>query len=289
MNLGKFIQTLTICATFVSPVANTWAFVPSDLVSNAHSSTEISLNLPTSSGGGSSNGSGTVGGGRRSPGSLCTDNNQPPLTVFMSQGVNSVESANFNQRNSHISLYWYLPETKAKQAEFLILGKNGHYVHFQKFNIPQDQKGLVRIDLPNNMELDPNLVYKWELALVCQEFDRSSDEYVYGAIQVLDNNRQRELTNELELARLNPSQEEATSVEEAQANVYIRYNLWHKAFEVLSRSTAEDNTLFSNNNSNGPCSPQEPFCEFLNYFKIDPQTNFIGIVNRNGFIPVNSY
>lgn len=270
MQLSKLIPTLVLTTTLIFPTIKTGAFTLSELLNLSNSEAQmISLDLPDAPSDGNIT-TGTVGGGRRAPDNRCTDSTQAPLTVLMSRQVNHIESLDSDAQNSNLSVYWYLPETKALRAEFLILGNNTQFVYFQEFEIPQNKKGLVRLDLPNNLNLQENNVYKWELALVCQEFDRSSDEYVWGAIEPLNNNQESQLNNELESARNNPSQENASSIEEAMANVYIRHNLWHK---VLSLFLAN-----SNNNENA-----EYLTELFDYFGLDPQTNLIGVVDENGF------
>jgi hypothetical protein len=283
MKLGKLIQTLTLSLTFVSPAVGAWALIPSPISAEYPLSTEISLNLPASPSGGTSNGSGTAGGGRRAPGELCTNSSQPPLTMLMSHQVNRIEVPE-NARNSqnHLSLYWYLPETNAKKAEFLI-SKNGKFVYFQEFDIPQDTKGLVRLDLPANIPFEEDTIYKWELALVCQEFDRSSDEYVWGAVQPLNNSQRETLNSELEVARFNPRQENASSAVEAQANVYIRHNLWNKAFDVLSESSSSSHHVTSNEAEETTCAANDPRCQLLEFFGLNGHTDLIGIVNEDGF------
>ncbi|GEM_PF-6177117 len=277
MKLGKLIQSLGITGLLVSTVVKAGAFIPSEVSAPSENGVEISLNLPSAPREGGIT-TGTVGGGRRSPNSLCTNQSQPPLTVLMSHEVNHIEVGENSRQRDNIAVYWYLPETNAQKAEFLIVSKNGKYIYFQEFDIPQNTKGLVRLDLPNNIPFEEDTVYKWELALVCQEFDRSSDEYVWGAIQPLNANQETELTNEVELARMNPSVESATSPEEAIANVYIRHNLWHKAVELFLEPSSS--TVVSG------VETSEPLAEILEYFSLDQETNLIGIINQNGFRPI---
>lgn len=278
MKLGKLISILGMTVLLVSPILKAWAFIPSEVSLQSDLGDEISLNLPSAPREGGIT-TGTVGGGRRSPNNLCTNQNQPPLTVLMSHEVNHLEiGENSSRQRRDLSVYWYLPETTAQKAEFLIVSKNGKYIYFQEFDIPQNTKGLVRLDLPNNIPFEEDMVYKWELALVCQEFDRSSDEYNWGAIQPLNSVQETELTNELELARMNPSVENSTSVEEAIANVYIRHNLWHKAVGLFLEPSSS--SVISDSQTS------EPLAEILEYFSLDQETNLIGIINENGFRPI---
>jgi hypothetical protein len=275
MNLGKLIQTLTIATIFVSPVVKVSALEPSDLLTESNTGVEVSLNLPANPRTAQIT-TGTVGGGRRSPGNLCTYSDEPPLTVLMSHDVNQIELLeNSNNQNSHFSLYWYLPQTMARTAELYISNDNtnDNFIYEQQFEIPQSQKGLVRLDLPSDISFEQGQTYRVEIALVCQQTDRSSDEYVWSFLQVLDRNEEQQLMNELTVARTDPQKENANSVQEALANVYLRHNLWHKAVGVLVDSSSSSNT-------------SEPMSELLDYFGLDANTNLIGVVNENGFRPI---
>ena len=266
MKLVKLVQTLAISTILILPVMKTLATIPSETLIESNAEVEISLNLPASPNENGSDGSGTVGGAQRGRCQEINNNNnhEPPLTMLMSNNINHLEaSRNFNGN----SLYWYLPDQhNAQKAEFLILNNNGQYVYFQEFEIPQNQEGLVRLDLPSNLPLSEDKVYKWELTLVCNEVDRSGDVFVTGFIELLNNNEQRQLSSELALARNNPNQENASSIEEAQANVYIRHNLWHRAYDILSRTRKQ--------------------VELLEYFGIEGEVNVVGVVNENGFSPI---
>ena len=225
-------------------------------------------------------------------GNLCTNSDEPPLTALVSDSINMINTPDENSKNY---LYWYLPETNATKAEFVIVEK-GKFIYAQEFEIPQNTKGVVKLDLPSDLNFKEDVVYKWELALVCQEFDRSSDEYIYGAIQVLNDDQEVDLAYDLELAEDNPTQFEAVSVEEAKANIYISYNMWDKAFSLFSESIINpeiafnpDSSLNESNinliaNDSSMCLDSDHRCTLLEYFGLDGNTDFIGSVNEDGFI-----
>ncbi|OKH16940.1 DUF928 domain-containing protein [[Limnothrix rosea] IAM M-220] len=96
--------------------------------------------------------------------------------------------------SSEISLWFYIPENNAIRAEFSILKEGQNFevlgaankqeflAHYEEFNDISNRQGFVQITLPKHA-LEPGKKYLWDLTLTCDERDRATDVYLYGALR----------------------------------------------------------------------------------------------------------
>ena len=111
-------------------------------------------------------------------GSNCSSK-ENPLTAIAPSGTLVTTIADYP------ALLFYIPETKAKQAEFIIVDSEGNFVYNTKLTLPREP-GIMRLSLPPETAsplTETGNPYLWELALICDEFDRSADEVVGGELK----------------------------------------------------------------------------------------------------------
>ncbi len=83
------------------------------------------------------------------------------------------------------ALLFYIPETTAKEAEFVIIDGEGNFIYNAKLTLPR-KPGIMRLNLPPETAspiTETGNPYQWELALICDESDRSGDDLVVGELQ----------------------------------------------------------------------------------------------------------
>ena len=175
---------------------------------------------------------GSSGGGVRagSTSEACVVENGKSLTVLMPKnnlGTTVTEAP---------KLYWYVPQTRAQEAEFVLLDEQNEEVYATMIDLPRSsnapelsEAGIMQISLPNNLNgasgaplLEPGQQYTWFLALVCNSDDRSYDETIEGMIE------RRELDSQLQA---NIEQEDSL-VE--KANLYAQESIWADALMILA-------------------------------------------------------
>lgn len=156
----------------------------------------------------------TAGGGQRSPD--CVDRKNPPLTV-LAPGNNLGTTISGNP-----TLFWYVPQTKAKSAEFVVLDDNQDEV-YQTTLALKGVPGVVKLSLPQTVSLASGKSYRWLLSLKCNAKDSSMDEFVTG---------------NLERMELKP--EDKTKLAEAkeplqQAEIYAGARIWQETVTILAQ------------------------------------------------------
>ena len=111
-------------------------------------------------------------------GSNCSSRENPLVAIAPSQ-TSPITTADYP------ALLFYIPETIAKEAEFVMVDAEGNFVYNTKLALP-DEPGIIRLNFPPE-EASPltetGNPYRWELALICDESDRSADDHVGGELQ----------------------------------------------------------------------------------------------------------
>ncbi|MCP2729840.1 DUF928 domain-containing protein [Limnofasciculus baicalensis] len=217
--------------------------------------TEISLRFPQSQDIGAPARSG--GGGQRGP-TACLKGDLP-LTALTPTN-NGVKTLLKNP-----SLYWYVPETNAQSAEFIVVDNNGDPVYSTIFTL-QNVPGMVQITLPDTVTLTPGKEYTWHFAIICNPRNRDRDEYVRGLLlpttaDLLSEElrqetgrgltpQQKEMLNPSELrknlAQLKTNPQEAKIRLQEQAKEYSEVGVWLETltiFTQLSQAFPDDCNL----------------------------------------------
>ena len=127
------------------------------------------------------------------------------------------------------TLFWYLPQTKAKSAQFVLRDQNnaGEEVYNQIFDLPE-AAGVIQLKLPENVTLEPNRAYLWKLALICEPKDRNKDEMVWGTLQL----------KELTLEQQNKLEQVVNPIAEAQ--LYAKFYLWNETITRVAQLRDSD-------------------------------------------------
>lgn len=222
MKLYKSFQFLVIFTGLFTPSLASLASVIPSRANEFNSGVQVSLEFPPAP---RNQGriTGTGGGGTRGN---CTGLAQKPFLTSLTPKDQPSRTLESNP-----TLVWYVPETTTKNAEFVVMDKDGNYVYTQELTLP-DQPGLVKITIPERdqngkaISLQPNTHYLWELAVICDKNDRSSDTYVWGTLDVvgLDTAEKQTLDNELAKAADNLS----------KAQVYAKYRIWNETLLLIN-------------------------------------------------------
>lgn len=172
----------------------------------------ISIKFPPPSGRGAP--ARTAGGGTRNGEVKCTEG-KIPLTALMPtrQNVDITISAN-------PTFFIYVPQTTAKQAEFVIVDEQGNDIYVGEFNIPAEP-GIMQINLPSDVSLEIGKYNTWMFSLNCNPKERAEDEFVQGLIMRTDISA--EAKNSLENS--------ATPVEKAK--IYASQEIWNETLTNL--------------------------------------------------------
>ncbi len=88
--------------------------------------------------------------------------------------------------SDHPTVFWYMPQTKAKAAEFVLRDKNVKDIYRVRYLLPRATKdvasppGIKSLTIANPYPLEIGQEYHWELALIC---DPSENVVVEGFIK----------------------------------------------------------------------------------------------------------
>jgi hypothetical protein len=145
--------------------------------SNNVSSQQISLSFPRGSDRGAPVTTG--GGGTRGPGSSClkTENGELSLNALTPNFSNVATTASANP-----TFYYYLPETSANLAEFVITDLNQATVYQTTVKLPA-QSGIIKIKAIPKVPLSADQYYQWSLKIVCDSQHRDQDLILEGILE----------------------------------------------------------------------------------------------------------
>jgi len=184
----------------------------------------------------------TIGGGTR--GDDCIAENAPgPSALIPTNNV-------WTTLSDRPKFFWYVPSTKAKTAEFVVLDQNGEEVYSKMLDLSQVKTGtIIEENLPPDVSLETGEVYTWQLSIVCNPQRRSGDVYLEGWVESLD----------LEADQLNQLQ---TNLKQAgedswkQAEVYLNAGIYNELVSLLAQNR---------------CDYQNEWQELLNWMGLEAQ------------------
>ncbi len=164
----------------------------------------------------------TAGGGTRSgtPAETSTCVSGAPLTV-LSPLDNVVTTV-----SDHPTLFWYIPQTQAKSAEFVVFDQQRTIV-YQTTLALKNTPGIVRLSLPKTVNLETNKNYQWKLVLRCNPESWWDDVMVGGFLKrtMLTSEQKRNLA-----AAKQPLE---------QAEVYAQAKVWQETLSILAQLRAD--------------------------------------------------
>ena len=145
--------------------------------SNNVSSQQISLRFPSGSDRGAPVTTG--GGGTRGSGSSClkTENGELSLNALTPNFSNVATTASANP-----TFYYYLPETSANLAEFVITDLNQATVYQTTVKLPA-QSGIMKIKAVPKVPLSADQYYQWSLKIICDSQHRDKDLILEGVLE----------------------------------------------------------------------------------------------------------
>ncbi len=151
----------------------------------------------------------TSGGGTRGP-------SRSDLIALMPGDDNAGTTIASNPK-----FFVYIPEHKAKSAEFEIFDKSGKTIYLNDKLDVSGTSGIVKLTVPKDVSLTNNKEYKWRFAIIFDPWDRSADKFVEGTIKKV------EISSQLENSLKN-----ATPLE--QAEIYANAKIWNETIATLA-------------------------------------------------------
>lgn len=119
--------------------------------------------------------------------------------------------------------FFYLPETEAQLAEFVLQDEKGNQIYQTTLKI-NNSSGVIGVNIPANQNVSPLQLgknYRWSVALICDTEDRSADVLETGIV------RRVELS-----ADIRSQLEQANSREKAV--IYAQNGIWQDALFSLA-------------------------------------------------------
>jgi hypothetical protein len=124
------------------------------------------------------------------------------------------------------TLFWYVPQTEAKSAEFVIVDARGNEI-YQTALALNGTPGVVQLSLPASVSLETGKDYQWYFGLVCDRGQQSQEAFVRGAIERTELN----LEQKTKLAAAKEPLE--------KAEVYARAKVWQETLMILAQLRSE--------------------------------------------------
>ncbi|HBL57380.1 MAG TPA: hypothetical protein DDZ80_02105, partial [Cyanobacteria bacterium UBA8803] len=188
-------------------------------------SLEVSLTFPSGQDVGAP--ARTGGGGQRSgPGCL---KGKIPLTALTPKN-NLVKTV-----SDKATLFVYVPETQVKSAELVVVDEEG-----EQYKSPvtlTKTGGIVELSWPATLSLQTGKEYKWQLSILCDSEDRSTEQFVRGLIQrqpmTTPETNPEELNKNLAALATNPQDAKKRLMK--QAEEYAQTESWSEVLTILAR------------------------------------------------------
>ena len=169
----------------------------------------------------------TMGGGVR--GNDCVAIDDPELSALIP--TNNV----WTTRSERPTFLWYLPATKAKTAEFVILDRNDTEIYNKTVDINNENSAtILQETLPENVSLGAGEVYTWQFSLICNPRRRSGDIFIEGWVEQVDFQ-----DRDAELDELNTKLEKAGEDNLDLAQAYLDAQIYNESISLLAEMRCE--------------------------------------------------
>src|ERR687885_2499927 len=109
----------------------------------------------------------------------CASRNQLSLTALTPKNKRGRTVSNYP------TFFFYLPQTEAELAEFILEDESGNQIYQQDLTI-KNLSGVIGVSIPANKNVPPLEVgknYIWKFSLICDPEDRSSDQLESGIVR----------------------------------------------------------------------------------------------------------
>ena len=161
-----------------------------------------------------------IGVPTRQGGSLrggCASSNQLSLTALVPENKVGLTVSDYP------TFFFYLPQTEAQLAEFILLDQSGNQIYKQTLTI-SNLSGTIGISIPANKNVPPLEVgksYRWNFTVICDAQDRSSDQMEIGIVPRVE--LSADILRQLEKA--DPRQKTV---------IYAENGIWQDALSTLA-------------------------------------------------------
>ncbi|WP_333093890.1 DUF928 domain-containing protein [Microcoleus sp. Pol11C1] len=121
------------------------------------------------------------------------------------------------------TFFFYLPQTEAELATFTLEDESGNQIYKQDVTI-RNLSGVIGVNIPANQNVPPLEVgksYRWNLTVICDSQDRSSDQIESGTV------RRVEISADIrrQLDQADPRQKTV---------IYAENGIWQDALSTLA-------------------------------------------------------
>jgi hypothetical protein len=153
----------------------------------------------------------TVGGGTRSDSCLKGDKEFTPLLPKNKLGLTLT---------GHPTFFWYMPESPARTAEFVLVTDEDKEYFKANLTIPE-KPGILGFTLPKNTNsLAVGKTYHWYVTILCDQDDSSNNPHIDGFVEVTSADQKLSDT----LANTNSLR---------LSNIYAQAGIWQEALNNL--------------------------------------------------------
>jgi hypothetical protein len=156
-----------------------------------------------------------IGGGTRGPIQACVIGASPLTVLSPHSNVATTVSA-------QPTLYWYIPRTQAKVADFLVYDEQGQIVYQTPIAL-KGIPGVVKLNFPKSLALEIGQEYDWKLALRCNSKDEVENVAVGGTIK-------RTALTSTQKAQLAAAKQPLK-----QAEVYAKAGVWQETIGIVAQ------------------------------------------------------
>ncbi|NEQ53080.1 MAG: DUF928 domain-containing protein [Leptolyngbya sp. SIO3F4] len=160
-------------------------------------------------------------------GEICLDPQQrPSLTSLLPH--NAIATAFGADNDIPMSLWFYIPETGASDAELTIIDEFGNETYQETIEL-SDTPGTIQVTLPKYQTdgvtptFESGSLYYWDFALICDPSDRGDDVLLGGGIQRID--ASPTFLAQLDAVANNPL---------AQAELYANQGAWQETIALAA-------------------------------------------------------
>jgi len=168
----------------------------------------------------------TVGGGSRGGNEACelaqSEGKRPLKALMPTSNPERVETT----IDPNPTIYVYVPkiteEASTVEGEFLIADEEGKIVYLAEVELPGNNSGIYKLNIPEKAALAMGTNYLWQFAIYCNQADPEQDAFVEGWL------RRGELSQEVNrrLEKAEPEQ---------QAQIYADELIWYETLKLTEQ------------------------------------------------------
>ena len=233
MHCQKSLACLGTLAVALCVEALTFSLAASQLRAQ---SIQVSLTFPPTQPRGApprTSGAGTRTGRNESENPTVCLTSNPPLTA-LTPNNNVVTTVSGNP-----TLFWYVPKTQAKSAEFVLFDKDREKLNeiYRTTVAVKGTPGIVKLSIPASVSLERGKQYLWKFSVICESENGGGAPFVAGAIE-------RTELNWMEQRKLAAAKEPLQ-----KAEVYAEAKVWQETLSLVAQLRYERPYDFRVNNA----------------------------------------